>query len=387
MLFRQIDRTDSEPKRATETKFAFFDRCAWATADRVRGLLETCLSDYPQSEHAEMISRIQSGDERQFSSATFEVILYGYLLKLGYAVTPHPKLSNGSNKRPDFLVTCPNGEQLYVEAVCVSDNDGSDESAERRKSLTLNALDRASHPNFVVGVNSYGDPVSQPSGKKLAENVIAWLDTLDPDRVLNLPTDDPSAVPVYIWCHEDWHVEIEAIPLRPAKRGHPRRLIGVQSSPGGPVDGWSPIKDAIYKKTRRYGEPDLPLIIAVNVNTSDLHPIDELQALLGEERIESVINRPSGAYRFVRAPNGAWNSKIDSRSRWCSGAWLFNNLSASGLVQATHTLYENPWAKLPIPTEFRQVPYATFEDNRLVTTDGCSIQEAFGLNDSWPEED
>ncbi len=385
MLFSEAARSDHTAKRATETDFAFLDRCAWPAVDKVRTLLEGCLANYPETERAELIARLRSGDSRHFASGTFEPFLHEYLLRLGFALTPHPALPNGSAKRPDFRVTGPDGEQLYLEAICASDDDGRDIAAEARKSVTLQALDDAYHANFMVAVDSIGEPVTQPSGRRLATEVVGWLDTLDADRVIVDSADNYDALPEYHWQHEAWQVRLRAIPVRPEARGLPRRLIGMRSFGAGFMDGWTPIRDAILTKARWYGEIDLPLVVAVNVDTFNLDPIDESQALFGQEQYVFAVGADPGEPRFSRAPNGAWRGPSGPRGRRCSGAWLFSNLSPYTLARRRSTLYLNPWTNLAVPTSFLRMPHALVVDDQIRQVDGATFRDVFELDEQWPE--
>lgn len=54
MLFAETQRTDSSPKRATESDFAFLDRSAWAPIGEVRVMMEACLANYPGGEAKEL---------------------------------------------------------------------------------------------------------------------------------------------------------------------------------------------------------------------------------------------------------------------------------------------------------------------------------------------
>lgn len=385
MLFSEITRSDHTPKRATETDFAFLDRCAWPAADKVRTLLEGCLANYYEAEKAELIARLRSGDSRHFASGTFELFLHEYLLRLGFSLTPHPELPNGSAKRPDFLVRGPDGEQLYVEAICASDDDGRDIAAEARKAVALQALDAAYHANFMVAVDSTGEPVTQPSGKRLAAEVVRWLDTLDADRVIVDSADNYDTLPEYHWQHGAWQVRLRAIPLKPEARGLQRRLVGMRSFGAGWIDGWTPIRDAILAKARRYGELDLPLVVAVNVDTFNLDPIDESQALFGQEQYVFTVGANHGEPRFTRAPNGAWRGPSGPRGRRCSGAWLFSNISPYTLARRRHTLYLNPWANLQVPTSFLRMPHALVVDEQIHQVNGVTFRDAFELDEQWPE--
>jgi hypothetical protein len=385
MLFATSLRTDASPKRATESDFAFLDRSAWAPIAVVREMMDSCLANYPASEARELIDRFQCGDARHFASATFELFLHEYLLRLGMSLTPHPELPNGSAKRPDFLVECPGGRQLYLEAVCASDDTARDSAAEARKAVALQVLDGEYNPNFMVSIDSEGDPATQPSGRRLATDVTIWLNSLDPDALLSTAAEGLEALPEFHWQHEEWHVRVRPIPVNVAARGKQRRLIGARGFGASWIDGWSPIRDAIVSKSRRYGNLDLPLVVAVNVDTFNLDPIDEAQALFGQEQFVFSRTNPDQEPRMERAPNGAWRGPAGPRGKRASGAWLFNNLSPYTLARRRHTLYVNPAANHAVPESFLVVPHKLVIDGYLRPFEGTDLPTAFGLSASWPE--
>lgn len=294
-------------------------------------------------------------------------------------------MPNGRATRPDFRVTCPDGQSLYLEAVCASDNDGRNLAAEARKSAALQILDSATHPNFMVAIDSEGDPTTQPSGNRLTAAVVRWLDTLDADALLEQATGGYEVLPEMSWQHEDWRVRIRPIPVRAEARGRPRRLIGMRNYGAGWIDGWTPIRDAVLYKARRYGKLDLPLIVAVNVNTFNLDPIDEAQALFGQEQYVFNVGAGQPEPRFERAPNGAWWGPSGPRGRTCSGAWLFNNLSPYTVARRGQTLYVNPWAHIAPPTAFLQMPHAFAIDGHVQHAEGRNFREVFALDEVWPE--
>lgn len=386
MLFADIQRTDSSPKRATESDFAFLNRSSYMPIGVVRQLMDECLANYPAGEAKELIERIQCGDDRHFASATFELFIHEYLLRLGMKLTPHPELPNGSTKRPDFLVECPDGRRLYLEAVCASDDSERDPAAETRKAVALQVLDGEYNPSFMISIDSEGDPATQPSGRRLATEVLAWLNSLDPDALLSLSqVSGLEALPELHWQHEEWRVRFRPIPVSVEARGKPRRLIGARGFGASWIDGWSPIRDAITSKAQRYGDLDLPLIIAVNVDTFNLDPIDEAQALFGQEQFVFSRTNPDQEPRMERAPNGAWRGPAGPRGKRGSGAWLFNNLSPYTLARRRHTLYVNPAANHPIPESFLVVPHMLVIEGYLRSFDGQDLAKAFGLSAAWPE--
>ncbi|MDC5328953.1 hypothetical protein OHW61_04145, partial [Acinetobacter baumannii] len=175
MLFSNFIRTDDQIIRANESEFDFLERCAWPSAASIRLLLEQCLKNYPLIEQAEIIARIRSGDKRHFTSAIFELFLHEYMIRQGFILTPHPELPNGSLKRPDFLVSDSDGQLFYLEAVCTSENDGKDSSAEARKNWALDYINLRPHHSFMIAIESTGDPTTQPSGKQLYKFINQWL--------------------------------------------------------------------------------------------------------------------------------------------------------------------------------------------------------------------
>jgi hypothetical protein len=258
-------------------------------------------------------------------------------------------------------------------------------SAEARKAVALQSLDSAYHPNFMVAVDSTGDPATQPSGKRLAAEVVRWLDTLDADLVIAQSADNYEALRAYRWQHEDWEVRLRAIPVKPEARGLPRRLIGMRNFGAGWIDGWTPIRDAILAKARWYGDLDLPLVVAVNVDTFNLDPIDEAQALFGQEQFIYTVGAQQDEPRFERAPNGAWRGPSGARGRRCVGAWLFSDLSPYTLARRRQTLYVNPWAHFAVPVAFLRMPHAQVVNDRIQRSGGLTFQEVLNLSEHWPE--
>jgi hypothetical protein len=192
------------------------------------------------------------------------------------------------------------------------------------------------------------------------------------------------ARPELVWQHEAWRVRIRPIPVRVEARGFPRRLIGIRSLGAAWIDGWTPIRDAVRSKARRYGELDLPLVVAVNADTFNLDPIDEVQALFGQEQVVVTMGAVH-TERLERAPNGAWWGPSGPHGRKCSGAWLFKNLSPYTVARRSHTLYVNPWAHFAPPQSFLQMPHAIVANEGIKRVGGRSLSEVFELELTWPE--
>lgn len=386
MIFDDTARTDVTPKRNRESSFAFLNRSARPEISRVREFVESCAGVYPLSEIGELIARFRSGNDTHFKSATFELFLHGALTRLGFKLQPHPQLGNGSAARPDFLVSTPEGMQFYLEAVLASEIKEANQGGEAIKGAVMDTLASACHHNFLIDVRDEGHPATQPSGKKLANEVLKWLDSLDPDKVQEaIDTDSFDAIPPFGWKHEEWSLTIRPIPLRATRRGKARTLIGAGMGHVGFIDAWTPIRDAVKLKGSKYGQLELPLLVAVNVDTFALDPIDEMQALYGQEQYILSVGHPEREPEMQRAPNGAWHGPSGPRYTRVSGAWLFNDLTPYTVASRRNTVYLNPWASASLPESLLAMPHARADGGEMKWADGKSFREIFGLHGGWPE--
>lgn len=387
MIFTEISRADASPKANRESNFAFLDRSARPEMGRVRRYLEGLVGEYPQKERDELVARLKCGDDTHFKSAVFELALYAFLVRLGYALSPHPELPSGSKARPDFHVTTPTGEEFYLEAVLASIRDESVPAAEAMIGSTLDALGKASHPNFMVLVEYEGTPDTQPSGKKLLAATLKWLNSLDPDRVrAEAESQGLGSTPTQEWAHEGWQVRLRAYPLRPEARGKSSSLIGMLDGGARVIDQWSSIRDAIKHKGAKYGNLDKPLLVAVNFGSFHLNEIDEMDALYGQEQYVVDIRNPEKEAWMTRASNGAWIGPSGPRALRVSGAWIFNDLTVYSLSSRRQTIYFNPWATHPLPEALKTMPHAIVDGDQLQRGVGFSLAEVLGLPTRWPED-
>ena len=386
MLFTDRQRDDASPRRDRESSFAFLDRSSRPEVARVRDLLTAAVANYPQTEQPDLQRRIVCNDDVKFRSATFELLLHEGLRRLGFALTPHPALPNGSAKKPDFLVSTPDGATFYLEAVLAKSRDGADTSAEAIKATTLGALRDAPHHSFLVDVYSNGDPVTQPRSRNLVRQVHEWLNSLDPDLLLHQIGElGLESVPEFRWTHEGWELTLRPIPVQPERRGRTTSLLAALGAEGRWPDEWTPLRDAVEKKGSRYGHVDKPLVVAVNSESFDLDPIDEMQALFGQEEYAEYVGRPELSGRRGHAANGAWNGPRGAQARRVSAAWFFNDLTPYTIGSRRNTVYINPWAHIEAPSSLMQLPNARFIDDRLVRSDGIAVRDMFGVGPDWPE--
>jgi len=382
MIFTEYERTDDGPKKMSESDFAFLDRSPRPEIAAVRSFVVQLLEAYPHDGVAEMVARVRSGDDVAFRSAGFELLIYDFLTRLGFKLQPHPVLKNGSERKPDFHVIAPDGSEFYLEASLATEDKGENWSANAMINTALDYLDSTHHPDFFVKIISEGEPTTQPSGKKLQRAVMNWLKSLDYDEV----SKNGGELAFINWHHENWHLLVQAMPVKNRNQKPTKRLIGVSSMHSGLVDSSTPIRDKLKEKGQRYGELDLPLLVAVNFSAFNLNPIDEMQALYGQEQFVVNVNDRHAEPELRRAQNGLWFGTSGPRAVRVSGAWLFNDLTFYTAARRKQTVYFNPWAKDPLPDILKQLPHATMtEDFKIQRNSGASLRDIFRLDERWPE--
>ena len=385
MPFSDFVRTDVSPRRAPESSFRFLNRSARAEIARVRAFMHEAVSRYPADERDEIIARLQSDNEVNFRSASFEVLLHEGLLRRGFALTVHPDPETGVAKRPDFLVRAEDGAEFSLEAVLAGPRDGRNPKREAMKNSTIALLDATPHASFRIDVQSYGSPTTQPSGRDLTRRAHKWLNSLDADRLRVLLMEGGlEQMPTLKLMHEDWELCLRPIPLAADRRGTATRLVGAQCDGARRVNTWETLRNAVKEKANRYGSITKPLIVALNTDGFHLDEIDEVQALYGEEQWVEIIGHPdqSGPRRLQ---NGAWGGPHAPQNRKVSGVWFFNDLTPYTMASRRSTLYLNPWANIPAPPVLEQFPTRRLIDHALVTADGIDLRSVFGVQADWPE--
>lgn len=387
LLFAQRNRPDLDPKRRVETEWEYLDRSGRAQASRVRALMERWIVEYPAAERTELITRLR-GKDHQFQSAAFELVVFALLRSIGCSVVVHPTLPNGTDRHPDFLARTSLGESVYVEAVVASEFSDEEGAAHRRADVLLNTIDaRVDSQRFLLWVETDGSPATPPSGRRLARDVQAWLNSLDPDEVAEQLREGGAqqALPSMRWEHDGWRVVLRAFPRQSENHPEGHRPIGALSGAMEFVDDWTPIRDAICQKGGRYGELELPFLVCVNAETAGVDEIDETQALFGEETFTFSRRDLSRPPILSRRPNGAWIGPGGPQYTRVSGAWIFRALSPWNLATRISTLYFNPMAARPLSAFFQDVDHVLVTDGVADRRRVRSVADVLGLPEGWPD--
>jgi hypothetical protein len=161
-----------------------------------------------------------------------------------------------------------------------------------------------------------------------------------------------------------------------------------------PEGGWmnthGEIRKALENKAKKYGELELPFIIAVNVVANHCDNIDIMNALYGDESILVTQAADGGlTERNERKLNGAWIGPQGPRNLLVSGALIFAGLGPWSMGIVTPELFHNPWAQRPLPVSSWPLPYcvADLAAKRVRHEHGKTAREVLDLPTQWPVPD
>ncbi len=377
--FNDIARDGQEPASHLIGAFDYLNASGRPEAAAVRALIDQWLAAYPAPNRPEMIRRLRSRDDVLHRSAFFELLLHALLIRQGFTIVEiEPQLANG--RAPDFMVEAPDGRRFYLEATLASGMATASAGADRRMREALQAIDDVESPDFFLHLRSSGMPTRPIATSRLRRSVQHFVDGLDYEAAVARAAVDQPAAP--IWQHEEHGAQfmIQPVPKRTPRLGG--RAIGVRMLPGGIIHPEVAIKSAVEGKAGRYGNIDLPLVIAVNALEEFVGIDDAIDALFGTT---GVVIPENGEPRHVRNADGAWRNAGGPVYTRSSAVLFVERLSAWGVGQRSLRLILNPWARsqiagLPLGVEVREVI-----DKRLQTLPGQSLREIFGLPEGWPK--
>lgn len=377
--FDQLAREEQEPASHLIGHFDYLNTSGRPEAASVRALIDLWLADYPRSHRLEMIRRLRSRDDVLHSSSLFELMLHALLLRQGFVVTEiEPELPNG--RSPDFLVEAPNGTRFYLEATIALGMNNAAAGADRRMREAIQAIDEVQSPDFFLHLHTQGTPSQPIAVGRLRRAVQRFVDGLEYEQVIS--NNDAELATFPTWRHEEHgaHFTIQAVPKN--TRRSDGRAIGGRMLPGGVIHPHVAIRSAVVAKAGRYGEIDIPLVVAVNALEQYAGVDDAVDALFGTT---AVIVREDFESEFVRNFDGAWYGPAGPVNTKCSAVLFIERLSAWSVAQRSFQLFVNPWARYPIGKIPLGVDVREVIDRRLQARSGQALKTIFGLTENWPE--
>lgn len=210
---------------------------------------------------------------------------------------------------------------------------------------------------------------------------------MDPDEITSLYRGRGiDALPRWSFRDQEWTIDFYPIPKKPEARGKAGvRPIGIRTTEPRQINSGSAIRDTLLEKARRYGELDLPYVIAVNALTEfRIHKEDVMEALFGEKHV--LIPRypaSQAGVREERTPNGLWTSPTGPRYTRVSCV-MISTVDAWDIPRAPICLYHNPRARYEYSSPSTNLPQAKAENGEMKWFSRTRLGELLHLPVSWP---
>jgi hypothetical protein len=263
-LFDDFVRSYESPAGYGEVDFEYLNRSANEPIRKIRDVLEDWFSRYPPAERSELRQRFRSHDEHNHTSSFFELWLHELLLRLGCSIKVHPTLP-GTAKRVDFFVESPQGNDFYLEAICVTGESEEQSKSQARLNTLYDSLNYLDSPDFFIHLDVSGAPRSPVPAAKIRSWLERKLLNLNPEQINRLfELRCLDLLPRWQFEHEGLRLICYPTPKPPELRGIPGVRTLAATTFGGIIDSEGPIRDAVIRKAKRYGVLDLPLVVAVN---------------------------------------------------------------------------------------------------------------------------
>jgi len=376
------------PRRVTPTSSPY-ERLAGSDGEaavRVRALLEVWWSDLPSAARPQVRERLRSPMPAIHLGAFWELYTHASLRRLFGAVIVDVGEDHLERRQPDFSLTDRDGGVCF-EATAVAGDDFVRRGERPRAQQFYSLVERSSNRDFLLHLQLISVGPSTP-GRRLLTEIERWLNSLDwKSELRKKEAGQPPAERVFR--RDGWAFEIGASPWLPHLRGRKDlRLIGSKVEGFGSsgrfrlMDEVSPLRSALRRKAgHRYELDGRPFVVASLCAGALVDDEDIAQALLGPIR-----HRLGGGGHYVGG--GLWLGEDDQpRNRDTSAVLTAINLNPAGVAQVEPTLWTNPWARNPLPSNL--LPWRRME----IAPDGHTDQHAairaafqvFELDPAWPQ--
>jgi len=388
-LYDQIVRAERRARRQNESGFDYMNSSARPGICAIRELLEHWFEHLPDNAQADIRARFRSRDEVQHQSAWFELFWHELLRCGGYDAEVHPTVANVTTN-PDFLPKRDGVSKFYLEATLAM--PPGDLAADRRLAELHDTLDRMNSPDYFLEFQYRGSPEGNIRGRALRERLEHWLQQLNFEEISRSYQDQNyGAVPTFTWSEQGLSLTFTPLP-----KGHQFRG---QTGGARPVGAVMPmemrmlrthddIRAAVEGKATKYGDLEIPLVVAVNIMDDFCDDLDVWNALFGEEQLLAIL-QADGQWRDEwgpRVPNGAWRGRGGPRNTLVSAVVVTHQLSPSNLRTHAVELIHNPWAAHPLSAESFRLAQRTVAvpNGRIHRQDGTSAADLLGIPEPWP---
>lgn len=377
-VFDEGERTLEGGASGIISAFDYLNASAREEAAKVRGIVEQYFARYPEGDRNALRGRLRSKIDIHHHAAMFELLLHELLLAAGCIIEAVEPSVPTSTHKPDFLVRSADGARFYLEAVVPPCISAAEAGAHRRLEEALDAIDKVNSADFYLSVFTTGLPDAPVPFGALRQAIQAWVDSLDYE-VVKAAWDAGSPIASFEQTHFGATFRVEPVPRLRSRGTLGERAIGARMGGVQVVEDHISIHDAVVKKANRYGNLDLPLVVAVNAMGQFSGEDQADFALFGNEQI--VIN--GSVHRIQRSPTGVWYGPHGPRKQGVSAVLSTETLTAWSLGQRRARFFINPWANRVFEPAI-EIDICRVENERMAKEQGRALHEILGLPADWP---
>lgn len=383
-----VDCAKLGPSAHDDASFHYLQTSGEPSSARIRDLLEQWFADYPEDHKNELKQRFVTS-KSDIQSPTFELALHATFKQLGAEVEIHPKVSDYTDKRPDFLIRMPSGFEFYLEAVLARGQSDKERNREQVVNSLYAIIDRnLKSPEYFWSVTILEQGPAAPSGRQVVHALAQYMTGLNRYEVGAQLKAHGFDTPVkFLWEVAGWRIKFQPIPKKAEAIGKPdhRPLGSFPMAQAVCCSDDVDIRESIKFKIKHHSAVDKPYIVAVNaMNWSAKHE-DFVNAIYGSDQV-TVRTYPDGSHTTedTRALNGIWLDRSGEKNHHLIAVIGAVHLQAWTVADCSLTVYENPYIAMPVAARFEGFPRLEPKDGHLVPVEGQTLGHLFGLLDGWP---
>ncbi len=366
-----IDANKVGPAALNEGIYKYLATANNEVSQRVRDRLNDWFANYPENEQWEMAQRIKSSG-REFDSELFELLIYTTLRRRGFGLEIHPELPDGMEKKPDFLISDGDGNQMYLECVLARGESEQEAAAQNLLSGVYQKInEQLRAPGLFWSVRLLSQTTQSPRAGQIVNALADWQRGIDVEELSTmLETNGIEGLPKFLWEQNGWSIEFTPLPKDPAKLDVPHRPLGVFQGEAMIVDDEGPILKSADFKAKRYGENAFPYAIAISATGLFADLLDFQDALF-----------PRGVGR----PGGFWKREDGTlRNQNVSAIIGVARCRSESFRDARVCIFNNPFVEAPailnsLPYPKRQCTAEGYDD-----LPGESFATILELPAGWP---
>ena len=333
-----------------------------------RDNLESWFQKFPSDGQNDLRRRFRSVLHDAHEGAFFELFLHELMTNLGFKLEVHPTVAD-STDHPDFLVM-DRSECFYLEAATTGRRSGPFTLTNTEQEV-VEELEKLTSSDFNLLIEITGELTQSIRKAPLRSKFNKLLlQGHNPDEVkATVDACGLDAAPSAQYETDGWRIRAWLSPIsRPARRCDQMRRIGVNFKSPRRTNSIDPVRNKIKEKGKNYGDPQLPLVIAVQ--TRDIFyngRQHDMEVLFGNERILSV----DGVTELDREPNGVWSMGHGA------GIGAFFSVQKADIWNfpyASGCLYVNPsQSGVALPEALLCLPHGNVIQGKITWFDGLDI--------------